>query len=421
MQKEIIVHNDKKVTKTIKNDGSVSYSQKSVYLGIDSKTGKPVKTTITAKTLRALDRKIVTAKLDFEKYGSTRKEQVKITNFKDLAEVWFVSFETWASSENTLNRVQGYLSTYIIPRFGEYQPNKIEPSDIQIWVNELALNAQNSLNSGKNYSEKGKAKDFGAIVHKLSDIFDFGITNFGLKINPAKTVKIPPKPKANKKRIMILTDDNLSKWLNFLNVLEESRGNRRFKIICDTLFCSVLRINELLALTINNLDFKNSEILVNKTLMWKRANKKLGIKGKVICKPTPKTDSSCRSVPVPLDTLNHLKEFHEEMNQYFKKNNLATSDLIFPTIYGNYMCDRNERVTLKKRLRDLDLPDYGFHIFRHTHASIMLNAGANWKELQVRMGHKSIATTMDIYAELAPKKKADAVNIFLNKIEELSS
>ncbi|MFK5241943.1 site-specific integrase, partial [Lactococcus lactis] len=66
------------------------------------------------------------------KYGSTRKEQVKITNFKDLAEVWFVSYETWASSENTLNRVQGYLSTYIIPRFGEYQPNIIEPSDIQI-------------------------------------------------------------------------------------------------------------------------------------------------------------------------------------------------------------------------------------------------------------------------------------------------
>ncbi len=28
MQKEIIVHNDKKVTRTIKNDGSISYSQK---------------------------------------------------------------------------------------------------------------------------------------------------------------------------------------------------------------------------------------------------------------------------------------------------------------------------------------------------------------------------------------------------------
>ncbi len=39
------------------------------------------------------------------------------------------------------------------------------------------------------------------------------------------------------------------------------------------------------------------------------------------------------------------------------------------------MCDRNERATLKKRLSALGLPDYSFHLFRHTHASMMLNAG----------------------------------------------
>ena len=43
---------------------------------------------------------------------------------------------------------------------------------------------------------------------------------------------------------------------------------------------------------------------------------------------------------------------------------------------------------------------------------MMLNAGTNWKELQHRMGHKSITTTMDTYAELAPKKKFEAVDIF---------
>ena len=52
---------------------------------------------------------------------------------------------------------------------------------------------------------------------------------------------------------------------------------------------------------------------------------------------------------------------------------------------------------------------------------MMLNAGMNWKELQHRMGHKSITTTMDTYAELAPKKKFEAVDIFLIKIEELAS
>lgn len=54
MQKEIIVHNDKKVTRTIKMMVLSLIHKKSVYLGIDSKTGKPVKTTITAKTLGLL-------------------------------------------------------------------------------------------------------------------------------------------------------------------------------------------------------------------------------------------------------------------------------------------------------------------------------------------------------------------------------
>mgnify|MGYP000279009853 CR=1 FL=1 len=89
---------------------------------------------------------------------------------------------------------------------------------------------------------------------------------------------------------------------------------------------------------------------------------------------------------VPRQVLDDLKAFHAEMSDYFVSHDLPTVDLIFPTIYGNYMCDRNERATLKKRLTELGLPNYGFHLFRHTHASLMLNAGANWKELQIRMG-----------------------------------
>lgn len=419
MKLETITRNNKKIIKKTKTSGEITYTLKGAYLGIDRKTEKQVTTSITAKSLKALDRSLLQSKLKFEKNGSTKKESLKIDSFEELSEIWFISFRTWVTSENTLNRVRGYLDTYIIPRFGDYKPNNIEPSDIQIWVNELATNSHFSLKAGKKRSEKGKTKDFGPIAHKLSDIFDFGITNYGLKTNPAQTIKIPPKPKTNKKRVMVLHDEDLSTWLNFLNTLSDTRGNRRFKIICNTLLYSALRVNELLALTIDDLDFDNSEIIVSKTLMWKAANKKLGIKGQVICKPTPKTDSGYRKVPVPLDTLDQLKAFHNEMNIYFDKHDLPKSELIFPTLYGNYMCDRNERATLKKRLKDLSLPDYGFHIFRHTHASIMLNAGANWKELQVRMGHKSITTTMDTYAHLAPKKKSEAVNILLDKIAEL--
>lgn len=65
-------------------------------------------------------------------------------------------------------------------------------------------------------------------------------------------------------------------------------------------------------------------------------------------------------------------------------------------------------------------PDYGFHLFRHTHDSMLLNADKNWKELQVRMGHKLMSTTMDTYAELAPQRKLEVVSIYLDKIAELT-
>lgn len=51
----------------------------------------------------------------------------------------------------------------------------------------------------------------------------------------------------------------------------------------------------------------------------------------------------------------------------------------------------------------------------------MLNAGANWKELQFRLGHQSISSTMNTYTELAPKRKFEAVNIYLDKIANLTA
>ena len=416
-----IIHKGKTVLKKVKDNGEISYSAKSIYLGLDIKTGKPVKTTVTAKTLRSLDRKIIQAKIDWEESGSTRKETFSIATLSDLAEMWFSNYETWVSSDNTLNRVRNYLDTYILPKFGHYQPDKITSSDIQKWINELAQKSKESVDAGNKRAKKGRAKDFGAIAHKLREIFDFGITHFELKYNPVQSIKIPPKPKSNQKRIMVLHDEDLTIWLNFVDTLPNTRANRRFKVICDSLLASGMRINELLALTIYDLDFESSEILVTKTLVWKNAKPKLGLKGTVVCKNTPKSDSGNRKIAVPYQIIEQLQNFHDEMNLYFKKNGLSKSKLIFPTIYGNYMCDRNERATLKRRLQEVGLPDYGFHLFRHTHASMMLNAGMNWKELQVRMGHKSIKTTMDIYAELAPKNQTQAVDIYLNKIAELTS
>ena len=49
------------------------------------------------------------------------------------------------------------------------------------------------------------------------------------------------------------------------------------------------------------------------------------------------------------------------------------------------------------------LPAITTHGFRHTHASILLEAGASIKEIQARLGHTSIQTTMNIYGHMTER------------------
>lgn len=420
MEIQKIPHKGKTVIKKVKNNGAFSYSAKGVHIGTDTKTGKKVVTTITASTLKAFDRKLLDKKLAFENNGFTKQKKLGVTKFEDLANLWFDNYCLHVQ-ENTINRVQGYLRNYIIPKFGSFKAEKIEPYDVQQWVNSLAVNAKKAINFDTLDKKKGNAQDFGAIAHKLSDIFDFGITNFDLKTNPARAVKIPPKPKANKKRVKVLHAKELAVWLAYTAKLEDNQANRRLKLICDALLESGCRINELLGLTINDLDLKAHQISISKTLVWKNADNKLGKKGKVICKPTPKTDSGNRKIEVSLQIMERLKTAHKEANDRFEKIGMEPTLLVFPTVHGNFMCDRNVRATLKKYLANVGLPIYGFHLFRHTHASLLLNKGINWKELQVRMGHKSISTTMDLYAELAPKAKIEAVSLLQKELTLLNT
>lgn len=55
-------------------------------------------------------------------------------------------------------------------------------------------------------------------------------------------------------------------------------------------------------------------------------------------------------------------------------------------------------------LEKYQLPKITLHGFRHTHASLLFESGANIKEVQDRLGHKDVKTTMNIYAHVTPEK-----------------
>ncbi len=56
-------------------------------------------------------------------------------------------------------------------------------------------------------------------------------------------------------------------------------------------------------------------------------------------------------------------------------------------------------------IRKYKLPRITPHHFRHTHASLLLQAGIPIKEVSERLGHKDITITLEIYCHVMPEEK----------------
>ena len=62
----------------------------------------------------------------------------------------------------------------------------------------------------------------------------------------------------------------------------------------------------------------------------------------------------------------------------------------------------------EKHVRDAGLPQIRLHDLRHTHATLALQAGVHPKVVQERLGHATVAITLDTYSHAIPALEHDA-------------
>ena len=60
---------------------------------------------------------------------------------------------------------------------------------------------------------------------------------------------------------------------------------------------------------------------------------------------------------------------------------------------------------------ELDFPEFDFHSLRHTHCTELLEAGFSPKAVQMRLGHKDIKTTLNIYEHITQSQEDKAAMI----------
>lgn len=161
----------------------------------------------------------------------------------------------------------------------------------------------------------------------------------------------------------------------------------------ELLYWTGMRQGELLALTPEDIDGRRRRISVTKTYTQ--------IDGEDIISE-PKTKKSLRDISIPQFLL-------DEVDVYIRTGGIRPGHRLFERTH-HYLLYK-----LKKGCADSGVRRIRIHDLRHSHVSLLINAGFSPLDIAERVGHESVSTTLDVYAHLFP----DQQKLLTDRLEEL--
>ena len=178
-----------------------------------------------------------------------------------------------------------------------------------------------------------------------------------------------------------------------------------------------LRRGELFALKWEDINFKKRTLSVKRNLIYHTEKKKHMLS-------TPKTKSSIREISLDDRTLQVLLTWKNYQLESFLKlgmNVNSPEQIVFTSLTNNFIGDNYLKRIIGRITKQYNLPHITLHGFRHTHCSLLFEAGVDMQNVKERLGHSDIQTTMNIYAHVTTTerdKTADLFGTFMDTINQ---
>ena len=354
-------------------------------------------------------------------------------SYNDYLDYWLKNYCHVNLKYHTIQAYSNVIKNHIKPRLGFYRLSQISTATLQEFVNNL-------------YVEKAFSKNFmHNILKVLKGSFKYACDVVGfIKENPALKVKMPKYDVPDDDPAHIFTNEEINMILN------RFKNNHAMYYAVLTAYCTGLRVSEVFALTWDNIDFDKKTLTVNKNVLKKNQNGATHgrhISGKATTVwyfGSCKTPTSYRTIEMGETLVKALKEYKEEqerdkeeygdlyMKHYIKEtrnyyNNkpeykilnayaeleiaLPEVDLVFVKSNGVFEGTDTVKYPFKVIHYELGIP-CRFHDFRDTHATRLIEAGADIKAVSKRLGHSNIRTTYEIYVRVTTKMESDVAKKF---------
>jgi len=200
------------------------------------------------------------------------------------------------------------------------------------------------------------------------------------------------RPKIEKKPVATLDPAATMK------MLEAARERRLFVPMLLGALCGIRR-GEICALRWDDIKWDQGQVTVKNSIEQTEAG----------CREKETKGSKCRTIAMPSMLIEELKAWRVRQAQEFLKLGVRPDGSTRVVTKADGSSPTPQTLTdLTNRFMKGQGSTVRLHGLRHSHASHLLAENVHPKIVQERLGHYSIAITMDIYSHLMPNMQADA-------------
>lgn len=340
----------------------------------------------------------------------------------EFAERWIKEHATKHMEAKTVASYKDELNSKILPALGNIKLNKLNPPQIESFLNNLLEDGVRRDGKPGGYSNKTIKYQW----QILSSMLEVAVRWKMISENVCKSSLVPKnKFDANNKskKVKFLNEEQT---LLLLDLVKDEP--LKYQIAVNIAISCGLRNGEMLGLTWNDIDFENKTIDINKARTY--------VSREGMSTISTKTESSDRILNIPDVLVRQLKEY--KMVQNGEK---ATCGDLWNEEWNNtpwlltawngqgmhYNTLTNWLLKLlKKQNKDIDkdsnipdedkdsykIPIVSIHKLRHTSATLLIGQNMDVKTVSARLGHSQTSTTMNIYVHGLQSGDIKAANAF---------
>jgi integrase len=267
----------------------------------------------------------------------------------------------------TLERFDSMARLHVIPMLGDIVLVQLSPADLR-----------------HAYSQWRKTLSARTVLHHhrfIHRVLGQAVEDGFIARNPA-TFSRANRPRAPRAETRFFSSDEI------VRLLQTAQGNPLRPLIVMALATGARR-GELLALKWSDVNFARATIAIRRAL-------EQTLRG--VIEKTPKNGKS-RMIPLPFSAIEALR---------LARGSFANGDYIFPGPDGRAWTPHKVTDAFRELCRKAKVSGGSFHSLRHTAATQMLELEVPPKVVQERLGHSTIAITMDLYSHATPSLQIEA-------------